>query len=225
MNYPYILLDADDTLLDFDRSETCALRDTLARCGLPSDDGLLARYKEINKDWWRAFERGETTKPALVVARWADFLRACGSGANPAAANAFYMERLGSYSFTLPGAEALCAELARRGHVLALVTNGTADVQRRRWSASPAAKYVPQVFISEEMGSQKPEKRFFDQVLAALGGPDRGRCLVVGDSETSDMRGGKNAGIPTCWYNPAGRAAAEPWDHEIRTLAALLTVV
>ena len=225
MKYPYILLDADDTLLDFDRSETCALKDTLLRFGIPATADHMTCYKELNKAQWRAFERGETTKAALVVERWARFLQACGAEGNPAEANRFYTDRLGSYSFTLPGAAELCAELRRRGHILALVTNGTADVQRRRWGASPAAPYVEQVFVSELLGCQKPERRFFDLVLAALGDPPRAQCLILGDSETSDMRGGRNAGIAACWYNPAGRPAAERWDYEVRTLAQVLEIV
>lgn len=227
MNYPLILLDADDTLLDFDRSETCALCDTLVRCGLVPDDAALARYKAVNKRWWQAFDRGEVTKPALTVARWAEFLEGSGNAYDPADANAFYMERLGGYSFTLPGAEALCAALRTRGYRLALVTNGTAEVQRRRWGASPAARYIDaaDVFVSELLDCQKPERAFFDKVFSALGDPPREDCLIVGDSETSDMQGGKNAGIATCWYNPAGKKAAGNWNYEIQKLEELLDIV
>lgn len=227
MRYPWVLLDADDTLLDFDRSETSALHDTLERCGISPDDDALSRYKEINKRWWRAFERREIVKSALVVGRWAEFLESCGSRHDAVDANAFYMHRLGSYSFTLPGAAELCAALKDRGCRLALVTNGTADVQRRRWGASPASRYFDEkdVFISEVLGYQKPDREFFDLVLQSLGDPPRERCVILGDSETSDMRGGKNAGLATCWYNPEGIQGSGPWDHEIRSLDQFLTIV
>lgn len=227
MKYPYILIDADDTLLDFDRSETCALYDTFARCGVEPGDRMLENYKAVNKRWWRAFDRGEVTKSDLIVARWAEFLKSCGSDSDPMETNAFYMDRLGSYSFTLPGATGLCAALRTSGHRLALVTNGTAEVQRRRWSASPAAVYIDanDVFVSELLGCQKPERAFFDKVLDSLGNPPRERCMILGDSETSDMLGGKNAGIATCWYNPTGKASAGVWDYEIRRLEDFLAIV
>ena len=224
MNYRYVFLDADNTLLDFDRSEDCALGDALAYGGLADTPALRAQYRRINRSWWERLERAEVTRGEVLVGRWREYLAFCGASGVPEEINAYYLERLGSYSFTLPGAAELCAELRRRGHVLALLTNGNVDVQRRRWGISPAAPFVEHVFVSGNVGYEKPDRRFFDHVLTALGA-ERAQCLMVGDSETSDMRGGVNAGIDTCWYNPAGAPAHGAWTYEIRTLDALLDIV
>ena len=121
--------------------------------------------------------------------------------------------------------EALCRELKARGHKLYVVTNGTAHIQHRRFGASGLEAYMDGVFISEEMGTQKPAPEFFEKVFAALEWPDKENCIILGDSQSSDMLGGKNAGITTCWYNPKGEIKKGDWAFEIRSLEQFLEVV
>lgn len=225
MRYPIILLDVDDTLLDFQAAEACALRDTLAARSIPATGENVALYSRVNRSWWEKFERGECEKRDLLWLRFAEFFSLLGVDSDPKAAQADYHENLGNYAFLIPGAEELCRELKNRGHRLYVVTNGTAHIQHRRFGASGLERYMDGVFISEEMGTQKPAPSFFDKVFAALEQPDRRTCIILGDSQSSDMQGGKNAGIATCWYNPKGDRKKGDWDYVIGSLEEFLEVV
>lgn len=224
MKYPIILLDADDTLLDFGAAEAAAMGDTLRRFGLPDTPEIRWTYSEINIRHWKRLERGEITRAELKISRFREFLAYLGSDADPAACNDFYMSRLGCYSMELPGAADLCRRLAAH-RKLYIVTNGTAGIQYRRLGASTLAPYVEKIYISEELGEQKPSKAFFDAVFADLGDPPREDIIILGDSQTSDMLGGKNAGITTCWFNPKGKEATGDWDYTITRLEEFLSIV
>lgn len=223
MRYPIILMDADDTLLDFTRAESCAIRDTLRPFG-GDLERLAEEYSEINKQCWQAFERGEVDKGTMLERRFAILFRRYGISADPQATNDAYRGHLAGYSFVIPQAEALCRRLKARGHRLYIVTNGTADVQKPRFAASGLERYADGVFISEELGVQKPERGFFDLVFQALGQPDRRDCVILGDSPTSDMLGGERYGIDTCWFNPRGKDGGERWTYEIQSLLDFLPI-
>lgn len=225
MKYPIILLDVDDTLLDFQAAEACAIRDTLAARSIPATGENVALYSRVNRSWWEKFERGECEKGDLLWRRFAEFFARIGVDFDPKAAHRDYHENLGGYAFLVPGAEELCRELKKRGHRLYVVTNGTAHIQHRRLGASGLERCMDGVFISEEMGSQKPAPAFFDKVFAALDWPDKQSCVILGDSQTSDMLGGKNAGIATCWYDPKGAERTGGWDFVIGSLEEFLEVV
>ena len=224
MNYPIILLDADDTLLDFAASEAAALADMLVAQGLPNTPEVRHRYSEINTEHWKRLERGEITREELKISRFRQLLAELGSNADPAVCNDDYMARLGSYSILLPGAEELCRRLAQH-HQLYIVTNGSASVQHRRLGASGLLPYIRKVYISEEIGAQKPSQAYFDAVFSDLGNPPRGEVLIFGDSHTSDMLGGKNAGIATCWFNPKEKEPTGAWDYTVTRLEDFLTIV
>ena len=223
MKYPIVLLDADDTLLDFAASERAALGDMLAAFGLPDTPEIRQRYSEINIEHWKRLERGEITRAELKVSRFREFLAEQGVQADPVACNTYYMERLGEYSIPLPGAEELCRRLAEN-HRLYIVTNGSTSVQHRRLGASVIAPYIQKSYISEELGAQKPSKAYFDAVFADLGNPPREDVIILGDSQTSDMPGGKTAGITTCWFNPTGKAPVGEWDYTITRLEEFLSI-
>ena len=225
MRYPIVLLDVDDTLLDFQAAEACAMRDTLTARNIPATDENVALYSRVNRSWWEKFERGECEKKELLWLRFEDFFSRLGVQADPHAAQHDYHENLGNYAFLIPGAEALCRELKARGHKLYVVTNGTAHIQHRRFGASGLEQYMDGIFISEEMGTQKPAPEFFEKVFTALEWPDKDKCIILGDSQSSDMLGGKNAGIATCWYNPKGETKKGDWDFEIQSLEGFLEVV
>ena len=226
MKYPIILLDADDTLLDFGTTEAAALSDTLQAFHLPNTPEIRAVYSRINVEHWKLLEQGKLTRAELKLSRFRQFLESIGADAaiDPAAVNAFYMERLGGYAIELPGAADLCRKLAEH-HRLYIVTNGSACVQHRRMAATALLPYIEKVYISEEIGAQKPSKTYFDAVFADLGNPPLDEIIILGDSQTSDMLGGKQAGITTCWFNPAGKEATGEWDFTIRSLEEFLSIV
>ena len=205
MRQPYdvVLFDADNTLFDFDAAEAQALDLTLAEYGYPVDDQSRSCYLAVNRDLWARFDRGEVKREWLVVERFAALQRALGGHHDPAEMNTFYLARLAEAGCLLPGAEDLCRRLAP-SCTLAIVTNGVASAQRGRFDRSPLKELIPWLFISEEVGYQKPQRQFFDAVLSAMSLPQSARIVVVGDSLTADILGAVNAGLDSIWYNPLG---------------------
>ncbi len=199
--YKAFLLDADDTLLDFQASEREAVKKVFEKLGLSADDSVVAQYAAINKELWLAHERGEITKQMIWDQRFVKLFKALNYSADGLEAERLYRIALGEGAQTIPGAVELCQELSE-GYRLYIVTNGTAQTQYSRIRNAGFDRWISGVFVSEEIGAPKPAKKYFDAVFAAI--PfTRQEVLVVGDSLTSDIQGGVNAGIDTCWYNPA----------------------
>lgn len=221
--YTTLLFDADGTLFDYRKASWEALRQTLAQFSLPFSQELFHLYQEKNQAQWDLYELGEVTKEQLEIRRFLHFFEAAGiSGVSPAEANEAYIGFLGQGAYLLPGTLELIEALKGR-FGLYLVTNGLKRVQYRRLEASPLAHAFDGVFVSEETGFQKPQKGFFDYVFAHIPETDRARMLIIGDSLSSDIRGGNNAGIDTCWLNPSGAAntSGAGCTYEITRLAQL----
>ena len=217
--YDIVLLDADNTLFDFNAAEARALDAVLAEFGWPRDEETKRTYLEINHALWSAFDRGEAEEGFLTVERFRLLGERLGRSADPAEMNRRYLDHLGECSLLLPGAEELLQTLAAQ-YALYLVSNGTAAVQAGRIASAGIAPYFREIFISEQMGLHKPQKEFFNACFAAIPGFHREEALIIGDSLTSDIRGGNNAGIRTCWFNPQGkpRPADVHVDYEVSAL-------
>ena len=202
--YKGIFFDADDTLFDYPHAERAALRACLREFRLRVKLGILIdSYRRHNLELWQAFERGETDQAALRVERFSRVAAEFGiSGLPLERISAFYLEALSRQPQLMPGALATVRALAKK-FPLALVTNGIAMVQRRRFAASPITAYFQAVVISEEVGVAKPDPRIFAPALEKIG-VAAGEVLYVGDSVTSDMAAARNAGMDFCWFNPAG---------------------
>ena len=205
-----ILWDVDGTLLDFLAAEKAAMEECFAHFGLGElTPDRLARYSALNRTYWQRLERGEITKPQVLVGRFREFFT--NEGISPDLAepfNARYQEKLGDTVCFQDGADKLVARLKGRVRQYA-ATNGTRVAQEKKLRKSDLDKLLDGVFISELLGAEKPSQAFFDQVLAAIGPVDRRRVLMVGDSLTSDMAGGLAAGLRCCWYNPQKLPAPE----------------
>ena len=200
--YTTVLLDADMTLFDFHRSEREALKRVLARFGLPQGGQVLRDYARINAALWDAFARGEIDQDFLVVERFAALMRAHGGSVDPRQVNRAYELALGEEAWLLPGAEEFCRALRGMGLTLAIATNGLPAAQRGRYTRTGLDRYIPHLFISLELGAQKPLPAFFDRICQALGVTDRSQVVMVGDGLGTDILGGNRAGIDTVWYNP-----------------------
>lgn len=226
--YDILLLDADETLFDFLKAEAEALKLTLEEQGISCTDEIVKLYSGINDALWKAFERGEVTKPYLQKARFVQLFEQLGVAEGGEEAAKRYPIHLGEASYPLPGAEELCRLLTEMGCRLCLTTNGISTVQHRRLEKSPLRKYFAEenVFVSEDTGLQKPQIEYYRYIFNDIKPKDMTRILAVGDSLSSDIRGGINAGVDTCWYNPKGLAAGEIVPtYDIRTLDELLRVV
>lgn len=210
MRYTWLFFDADDTLFDYPKAETSALLATFAAFGLPQTPALLADYQRFNQAVWRELELGRISALELRTARFARLFAHLGVELDVEACSRLYLQNLAKGSDLLPGAARLLAELAPH-YRLGLITNGLPEVQRPRLAGAGLAGYFRFVTISEEIGVAKPDPRFFATALAQAGGPDPRQVLVIGDSLTSDIRGGIQAGLDTLWFNPAARPADPLW--------------
>lgn len=220
--YDILLLDLDDTILDFQKAEHIALSKTLASFGIDPTEAVCARYSQINRTHWERLERKEITRPQVLVGRFAALLQELGVQTDAAECTKVYERNLAQAHYFLPGAEEALARLSRK-HRLYIVSNGTGAVQAGRLDSSGIRKYFEGIFISEEIGADKPDPEFFRRCFAKIPGFDSGRAMIVGDSLTSDILGGKNAGIATCWVNPThkpSKPGTRP-DHEIEGLHQL----
>ena len=198
-----VIFDLDDTLFDFKRSEKVALTNTLIELGIEPRDETLSKYSEINDGQWKRLERGEATREEILLKRYEILFDWLGLDIAPIRGQHSYEKNLSRTYFYIDGAEALLEEMAGR-YDLYIASNGTARVQAGRIGRSGIAKYFKRIFISEELGYNKPSPKFFDECFKVIGEEKRGESIMIGDSMTSDILGGINAGILTCLYNPRG---------------------
>ena len=222
--YEYLLFDIDNTLMDFNAGEKIALFQTMEEFGAPIQDEDYRAYLTINQAQWTKFEQGLLDSKAVQRMRFEEFAAHLNRDrAEGDALNARYVENLGRQAILMEGAMDLILQLRER-YKIAVVTNGLTLVQRERLKRSSFLPHLDGVFISQEMGVQKPSAAYFDYVLRELNGADRTKCLMIGDSLSADILGGINAGIDTCWLRPAGaapRADVSP-TYTVDTYAELL---
>ena len=223
-----VLWDIDGTLLDFERAEEAGIRGCFKKYNLGEcTDEMLEEYKVINRGYWQAMERGEIEKTVLLVKRFEDFLNAYKLDFSVAAGmNELYQILLGETVVFTPHAWETIQEL--KGTVLqCAVTNGTKVAQDGKLKNSKLDKEFDYIFISEVVGIEKPNVGFFEEVFRVIGQYAPEEVLIVGDSLTSDIQGGVNAGIKTCWFNPKGvenTSALKP-DYEIKDVSEVLEIV
>lgn len=216
-----ILWDVDGTLLDFIAAEKAAIKTLFKEFNLGEcSDEMIRRYSEINKSYWQRLERGEITKPEVLVGRFKEFFKSEDIDTSVAEEfNARYQLRLGDTIVYHDDSLEIIKSL--RGRIRQyVVSNGTVEAQSKKLRLSGLGELMDGIFLSEHIGVEKPNIEFFDKVFEEIEPADRGSIMIVGDSLTSDIRGGNNAGIVTCWYNPQGDKAVDKYriDYEISDL-------
>jgi YjjG family noncanonical pyrimidine nucleotidase len=224
--YTTFLFDLDHTLFDSDLSEAAAFDITMRAAGVAVPNDHVEAYRRINGALWSGVERGEVRPIDLRTLRFQRLFAELGLTADVEEMAALFVHSLGANGELYPGAAELLSDLAGRGRP-ALVTNGLSDVQRARLSRTGIESAFDAVVISSEVGATKPGGEIFDLTFELLGQPDRASAVMIGDSLTSDIRGGSDYGIATCWYNPHGLAAG-PDDvvtHESRSLCGIPTIL
>ena len=215
-----VIFDLDDTLFDFKKSERCALIEALTSLGISADDAVVSLYHEINRAQWDALERGEIERSELLTRRFDILFSHLGVSLSSREAQSRYEKCLGTEVHFIDGAEELLENLYGK-YELYIASNGTAVVQDPRIEKSKISRYFDGIFISERVGYNKSDVRFFDACLSAMGAADRSEVMIFGDSLTSDILGGINAGIKTCWYNPGGKKNDTGYkpDFEVSSLS------
>lgn len=226
MNYNILLFDLDDTLMDFSASEKSALSNAFIEYKFPT--GLAdyqLDYKEISKELWRDLEQGLMSISELGVERFRRLFHKRKLEINPDTFNNIYLGYLGKEAHLTHGVLELFDQLNE--YRLAVITNGFTEVQNSRIKISPLSNKFEQIITSEDAGCQKPDCGIFDYTFTTLGITSKQNVLIVGDSLTSDIQGGINYGIDTCWFNPLGKennAGIKP-TYEIREMTELKKVL
>jgi len=202
MKYKWLLFDLDDTLLNFGVSERFALAKVLAKVGINFQTTHLEIYERINRKCWNDFEAGTLPQSAINNTRFSRFLTAMNlPNEHATELGDFYLEQLSEKAVYMKGADKLLEEQFGKYH-LGIVTNGLKQVQRPKLLKNNLAHYFNIIVVSDEIGVSKPNAAFFDYTFNKMNFPEKEKVLIIGDSLNSDIRGGHNYGIDTCWYNP-----------------------
>ncbi len=218
-NITTLLWDVDGTLLDFSAAEKYGMEKCCREIGVELDAEMLAVYSAINRDWWEKFERGEVTQREVRSGRLVEFFARYGIRyTDYDAFNRRYQQALGESAFPQEDSLTLFRELGKHFRQY-LVTNGSIEAQEAKLRKCGLDRLADGVFISEVIGAQKPTEAFFRAVRAQTG-YDPAQTAIIGDSLTSDMRGGNNAGLVCWWYNPHGQERREDVrvDRELHSL-------
>lgn len=227
MKYETLLFDADNTILDFDKSEEQALKKSFRDMGWRFSQEILAVYRRNNIAQWQLFERGKLTKPEVLRSRFVNtFAELDLPLAEVNKVSVLYEEYLKLGFYVVPHAKTVLRSL-QKDHRLYVVSNGVVTIQNSRMKGSGLDKYFISRFVSEEVGYPKPQKQYFDFCFEQIGNVDRSKVLIVGDSLTSDIQGGVNAEIDTCWFNPShsvNGTSLQP-TFEIDDLRQILKIV
>ncbi len=225
-NYTTLLLDVDGTLLDFNEAERRGVCAVMEHFGLTPTPERIAHYHEINKEYWKAFERGDIKREEIFGSRFHRFFASYDKNVDGDTAEKMYRGHLNSCAVLIEHALEICAWLRER-YDLYVVTNGVSTTQYQRLKDSGLDTFFTDIFVSEDTGSQKPHKEYFDYCLERIPEKNRSNMLIIGDSLTSDIKGGKNAGIDTCWIHDDEQECPDDLkpDYEIRELLELKKIL
>ena len=224
--YKTLLWDVDGTLLDFHGAEQKGITAVFAKHGIAVSQIQIEKYREINAGFWRAYERGEVAKEDIFSGRFPKLLQEIGIDGDGMVFEEEYRMELDANHDLITGAKELCKDLFPK-YSMYIVTNGIAETQYRRLAESGLTGYFADIFISEEIGCQKPSMGFFEFCFGKIPNKDKETILIIGDSLSADMLGGIHAGIDTCWYNPdnEGNHMQLPVTYMIKDLQELLGIL
>jgi 2-haloacid dehalogenase len=225
--YRWLLFDADNTLLDFNKSSAGAFRELIEWVGITWTPQVYQTYLTINDECWRLLELGRLTADEVKQMRFERLLKYLNRTGDPKALNTYYLDRLAEQKDLVPDALSVLNHFSNQGFTLAIITNGLQEVQYRRLRATGIDHFFESIIISDEIGIAKPHVDFFHHTLSSLKHPPEDQVLVIGDNPHSDILGGHNAGLDTCWYNPKQKEnpLAKPPTFEIQTLTELIPLV
>jgi 2-haloacid dehalogenase len=204
--YHTLLWDLDNTLLDFDAAAQLSFEDMMRVYDLPADSQHYLLYQEINHSLWNNLESGQLKQDQIKWKRWEMYFDRISTYRDPHQANQDFFKGLAKHPVEVKGARALLKDLYH-DFELCLITNGIGEIQRQRLKRSGFEAFFTSLIISDEIGHAKPHKAFFDHTFEEMSHPDKSSTLVIGDNLGSDIRGGNDFGLSTCWYNEKGKKA------------------
>ena len=224
MSYKFLLFDLDHTLLDFDKAEGIALTQFLSQEGVEDIQAYKNYYVPMNKALWKDLEQKKISKEQLINTRFARLFSHFGIEKDGTVLAQSYQSYIAQQGQVFPGVNELLDSLISRGYELYAATNGVTAIQNGRLKKSGLLPYFKQVFISEQMQTQKPDSLFFEKIGKQIEGFTKEKAVIIGDSLTADIQGGNNTGIDTIWYNPhhlEKKSQAQP-TYEVDSYHALL---
>lgn len=221
-----ILFDLDETIFDFKKSEAAAVANALKQIGVTPNEKIVKRYSEINESLWKKLEKGEISRHEVLTKRFEILFDELSVDFDSSEMKKIYEKNLSQTGHLIDGAVDLLEQIYQK-YNLYIVSNGTLSVQLGRIKCSKIGKYFKELFISEVIGSVKPQKQFFDYCFERIPDINLEETLIVGDSLSSDILGGNNAGIKTCWFNPNHQinTLSVKVDYEISKLDELLKII
>ena len=222
--YSVVLFDIDDTLLDFPRSEKEALCEAFMLSEVELNEEMITVYQKINYELWKALERGEIERDELMTRRFEDFAKFYGLDIDFLKVANDYLDCLGKKIYFIEGARELLDALYGKIRMY-IVTNGLAKVQNSRYKLTGFDKIFDGMFISQEVGANKPDNRFFEYVAEHIDGFEKEKTIIVGDSLSSDIAGGINFGIDTCWYSAKGMTPKIQPTYTVDSLDKVLPIL
>ncbi|MBH1940804.1 YjjG family noncanonical pyrimidine nucleotidase [Mobilitalea sibirica] len=224
--YTTILLDADNTIFDFNACEDEALKQTFFKYGYAYNDKIKNLYEKINIDLWKQYELGIMDRETVIYTRFKVLFEQIGIKDDGIAFEDDYQELLGMQHFFIEDAPEVIQYLHNK-YDLYIVTNGVTVTQYRRLRESGIDQYMKKIFVSEETGYQKPMKEYFDYCFERIESFDKDKTIIIGDSLSSDIKGGNNAGIATCWFNlkSQNNDIGVKVDYEINRLVDLYQIL
>lgn len=226
MNYKVIIIDLDNTLIDFDTMEVKSLTESLEAFDVTVDKDMISDYIQINQGLWENLEKGEYTKAEILVKRFERFFKQYDLSLSPEEMNRSYLSNMANHVHMLDGAQALLDHVKGKAHIICM-TNGVQSAQHTKMEKAKLYPYFDHVIVSDVVGVHKPDVGIFNHMITLIGDHQKEDMIIIGDSLTSDIKGGNNFGIKTVWYNPKSKVNVqnEPVDYEIKSLTELMDIL
>ncbi len=223
--YTTLYFDLDNTILDFTAAEYKAIRKLLELYGFPTTEEVVSTYSRINQKWWESFEKGEIEKSQIFAGRFRDLLTCFNFIGDADKMGEDYFELLSLGFDVVDGIENVLDYLKKKGYTICITTNGVSRTQYKRIDGCGLKKYFDYIFVSEDACHQKPEREYFEYVMSKTPEKDKSKILVIGDSMSSDILGGINFGVDTCWFNPKDRIATHKSTYEIANIMQICDIL
>ncbi len=223
--YTTLYFDLDNTLLDFSAAEHKAITKLFELHNLPISDQRIAKYSAINLTWWERFEKGEIEKNEIYSGRFKEYLEFYSLVGDPIKMADDYFEFLSEGYDLIDGADKALEYLKNKGYTICITTNGMSRTQYRRIDNCSIKQYFDYIFVSEDAGHQKPEIEYFDYVMENTPEKDKSKILVIGDSMSSDILGGINFQVDTCWLNPKGNRGAHKPTYQLSEIMQICDIL
>ena len=221
----HIFIDLDDTILDFLKAEEVALSKTLEHFNIPPTKETIQLYSKINDSLWKKLETGEMTREQILLKRFEMLFQELNAQGDCSLVNDKYKENLSQGHWFIDGAEELLQSLYKK-HNLYIVSNGTTSVQKGRIKSANIEKYFDGIFLSQDIGYNKPNVKFFEKCFEKIQDFDKNNAIILGDSVSSDIKGGINAGIKTCLFDPRNKFSGDiKPDYIIQKLSEFSDIV